>query len=143
MDDPIILALVLAGAALAVAGLIGLNRLIGGWSPAALGDLEAAGTRLAEDVVGFEPGEGACAADGQAALVLEKGGERLGLVLARGDRTVTRVFRPGEVGAVAREGAALVFRFSDFTLPRARVIMADDAEAEAWRSKIARFARSS
>jgi hypothetical protein len=143
MDDPVILALILAGSALAVAGLVVLNRLIGGWSPAVLGDLQAAGGRLAEDVVGFEPGEGACAADGRAALVLEAGGERLGLVLTRGDRTVTRVFRPGEVDAVSRDGAALDFRFSDFTLPRARAIMADEAEAEAWRSKIARFARQS
>jgi hypothetical protein len=143
MDDPIILSLILAGAALAVAGLVVLNRLIGGWSPASLDDPEAAGARLAEDVVGFEPGEGACAADGRAAVVLEADGQRLGLVLARGGRTVTRVFRPGEVDAVSREGAALDLRLADFTLPRARVIMADEAEAEAWRSRIARFARPS
>ena len=140
-ENPIILAALGAAVLISILALAALNRLLGGWTPAALEDLDAAGVRLAEDVVDFDPGEGVLAADGRAALVLDSEGARCGLVLAKGGRTVTRVLGSGGLVAAEREGAALRLRLDDFTLPRAQVIMGDETEAQAWLERLRGFVK--
>lgn len=143
MNDPVILALVLAISALSITGLVLLNRRLGGWTPARLDSLEAAGRCLADDVVGFVPGEGALGSDGAAALVEERGGDRLGLVIARGDRCVTRALRPGELIAVTREGATLTLHLADFTFARFATTLKDEETAARWAERAARFTSAS
>jgi len=133
---------VLAGSAIAVAGLVGLNALVGGWSPARIDSLDEAAERLAHDLVGFHGGDGVLAADGRAALILDRDGPRLGLVVALRDRLVSRGIAPGDLTAAeinARDAAALDLRLSDFTFSHAQVRFAAPAEAEAWRTRLRRF----
>lgn len=129
MDDPLILIAVLAASALSITALVLLNRWLGGWTPTQLDSVEAAGARLSDDVIGFRPGEGALAADRRAALVEEAGGDRLGVVIARGDRFVTRALGPREIIAVNREGLTLTLDLGDFTFSRVVVTLDDEAEA--------------
>ncbi|PWE16386.1 hypothetical protein DDZ18_13260 [Marinicauda salina] len=142
MNDVLLISLVLAGSALSIAALVALNVMVGGWSPARLDDAEAAAGQLAADIIGFEPGERVCGAQGRAALVMERSGDRLGLVLARGDRFVTRAIRAGELRETVRRGATLELRFSDFTLPSAEITFPDERSAAAWAAEAQRFVAS-
>jgi len=136
---------VLAGSAAAVAGLVGLNAMVGGWTPARVDSLDEAVERLAKDLVGFEPGEGVLAADGRAALVLDRDAPRLGLVIARRDRLVCRGLKAGDIASVAadaRDSTSIDLRLTDYTLPQVRVRLSDSAEAEAWLTRLRPFART-
>lgn len=139
MDDPLILIVVLLVSAVSITGLVLLNRRLGGWTPARLDGVDAAARRLGDDVIGFEPGEGVLAADAGAALIEERGGKRLGLVLARGDRCVTRALRPEEIIAITREGATLTLHLADFTLPRIVTTLEDEPTAARWADRATRF----
>ena len=134
MDDPLILFAVLAVSAVSITALVLLNRWLGGWTPARLEDIEAAGQHLRDGVIDFRLPErddmNALARDGAGALFLETGGDRLGLVLARGDRFICRALRPGEILAVTQDGPVLDLHIADFTLRRAR--LAFETESEAW-----------
>jgi hypothetical protein len=141
MNDLLTLAAVLLGSALAVGLVIGLNALLGGWTPSSIGSLESAAEALERDVLGFRAGDEAVAAtDGRAALVMEAGGARLGLALSRGDIIVSRALRPGEVRGADAQGPRLVITMDDFTLPRAYLTLADDDEARLWAGRVTRFA---
>jgi len=139
MNNPIVLIIVLLVSALSITGLVLLNARLGGWSPARIDSAEAAGAELEGDVIGFEAGRGAVSADGLGALVEERGGSRLGLVLARGDRLVTRALNPGEILAVTREGESVTLHLADFTLPRAVLIFGDETIAGDWADRAARL----
>lgn len=139
MSEPLILILVLIASAVSITALVLLNRWLGGWTPARLDSLQAAAGHLADDIVGFEAGEGALAVDARAALVEERGGRRLGLVLARGDRCVTRALAPGELIAVTREGATLTLHLADFTLNRVVTTLQDETTAMRWADRAGRF----
>ncbi|WP_429910592.1 hypothetical protein [Glycocaulis sp.] len=141
-DSPLAVLAVLAVSALAVGALIVLNRFIGGWQDIRFEDTGLPSQRLEEDVVGFRPGEGVIAANGLAALVMEEGEARLGLVLARANRCVTRVMRPGEIARLEADGARFHIHFNDFTLPRVTVDL-DDASAQGWGERMRRFVRQS
>lgn len=141
MDDPLMLAAILAGSAAAISALILLNRWLGGWTPSRLDSLADAGERLGADVVGFRPGAGALATDRLAALVREEGGDRLGLVIARGDRYVTRALAPGELLSVRREGRTLTLHIADFTLSRVGVTLEDEAAARDFETLAKRLTR--
>lgn len=141
-DSPLAILIVLGVSALAVSALILLNRLMGGWQDIRFDDPVLPSQRLEEDVVGFRPGEGVVAANGLAALVMELGEERLGLVLARANRCVTRVLRPGEIARLEADGGSFHIHFNDFTLPRVTIDL-DDAAARGWGERLRRFARQS
>lgn len=143
MDDPLILIGVLVVSAVSITGLVLLNRRLGGWTPARLESLDAAARHLTGDVIGFVPGQGVLSADVRAALIEERGGARLGLVLARGDRCVTRALRPEEIIAVHREGATLTLHLADFTFARAVVTLDDETIAARWAERAARFTSES
>lgn len=139
-DSPLALVIVLGVSALAVGGLIALNRFIGGWSDVRFEDVSLPALRLEEDVIGFRAGEGVIANDGLAALVMEQGGARLGLVLARGDRCVTRAIRPGEIARLEADGPRFHIHFNDFTLPRVALDL-DEAAADGWGARMRGFVR--
>lgn len=139
-DSPLTILIVLGVSALAVGALIVLNRLIGGWQDVRFEDPSLPSRRLEEDVVGFHAGEGVVSADGLAALVMERGEARLGLVLARANRCVTRVVRPGEIARLDADGARFHIHFNDFTLPRVTIDLDDDA-AQGWGDRMRRFMR--
>lgn len=141
-DSPLALVIVLAASALAVGGLILFNRLIGGWKDVEFADTAMPAQRLEEDVTGFEAGEGVLSSDRKAALVMEKGEARLGLVIARGDRCVTRAIRPGEIARLDADGPRFHIHFNDFTLPRVTLDL-DESAARGWEDIMRRFVRES
>ncbi len=66
---------------------------------------------------------------GRAALFRLAGGG-LALVVAFGDRLVTRVLREGDIAAVEEmQEASLLVRLRDFTLPRVRLAAGDREQA--------------
>ncbi|KPP81504.1 MAG: hypothetical protein HLUCCA04_06825 [Oceanicaulis sp. HLUCCA04] len=138
-DSPLAILAVLGVSALAVGAMILFNRLIGGWQDIRFDGPGLASRRLEEDVVGFRSGEGVVSSDGLAALVMEQGGARLGLALARANRCVTRVIRPGEIARLEAEGGRFHIHFNDFTLPRVTIDL-DDAAAPGWGERMRRFA---
>ncbi|MFC4725336.1 hypothetical protein AB6B38_09340 [Glycocaulis abyssi] len=139
-DSPLALLIVLAASALAVGGLIALNRFIGGWSDIRFEDVSLPAQRLEEDVIGFRSGDGVIASNGLAALVMEQDEARLGLVLARGDRCVTRALRPGEIARLEGDGPRFHIHFNDFTLPRVTLDL-DESAAEGWETIMRRFVK--
>lgn len=139
-DSPLALVIILGLSALAVGGLIVLNRFIGGWSDVRFEDVSLPAQRLEEDVTGFRAGEGVIANGGLAALVMEQGEARLGLVIARGDRCVTRAIRPGEIDRLDADGQRFHIHFNDFTLPRVTLDL-DGSAAKRWEAIMRRFVR--
>jgi hypothetical protein len=142
MNEILTLLGVLLASALAIAGLVVLNRWLGGWQPARLESPEHAATCLANDVVGFRAGDTVIFDQGTGALATERGGDRIGLVQARGDRFVTRVLSNGDVAGVEREGRTLTLRLCDYTFSRLDAVMPDEAEAEVWAERLNGFLRA-
>lgn len=141
MSDIVTLAAVLMGSALAIALVIGLNAMLGGWAPPRIDSVDAAGQALERDILGFRAGaQGVAAADKRAALVMEADGARLGLALSQGDLIVSRALRPGEVRRAEAQGQRLVIIMDDFTLPRAHLMLADEDEARLWAERVTAFA---
>ncbi|MBI1264490.1 MAG: hypothetical protein GC187_07130 [Alphaproteobacteria bacterium] len=142
MSDIVTLAAVLLGSALAIALVIGLNAMLGGWAPSRIDSAGAAAQALERDILGFRAGaQGVAAADRRAGLVMEADGGRLGLALSLGDGIVSRALRPAEVRGAQAQGERLVIRIDDFTLQRACITLANEDEARLWAGRITRFAR--
>lgn len=141
MSDIVTLAAVLLGSALAIALVIGLNAMLGGWAPPRIDSVDAAAQALERDILGFRAGaQGVAAADRRAGLVMEADGGRLGLALSQGDVIVSRALRPGEVRGAQAQGERLVITMDDFTLPRAHLTLADETEARLWADRVTGFA---
>lgn len=141
MSDIVTLAAVLLGSALAIALVIGLNAMLGGWAPSRIDSVDAAAQALERDILGFRAGaQGVAAADRRAGLVMEADGGRLGLALSQGDVIVSRALRPGEVRGAQAQGERLVITMDDFTLPRAHLTLADETEARLWADRVTGFA---
>ncbi|MCC5996251.1 MAG: hypothetical protein JJU18_07785 [Oceanicaulis sp.] len=142
MNELVTLILILFGSALAVSLVVALNAFLGGWTPSALDNAESAAEALERDVLGFQAGDAAVASsDKRAALVMETGGERLGLALASGASVVSRALRPGEVRSAHTDGARLVIKLDDFTLPRAELTLSSEDEAGRWAERVNQFAK--
>jgi hypothetical protein len=142
MSEAYTLTLVLGASALAIALLVALNVFLGGWTPSRLGDLTAAGRRIAVDVLGFEASaEGVLDADKSAALVFETGRRRVGLAACLGDRIAVRALRPGDLRGVETQSSVLVVRLDDYTLPQIRLRFAEPALAERWADELHTFMR--
>lgn len=117
--------------AIAIMALIGLNAWMGGWTPSQVESLEDAAARLKQDLLAFEPGNGVMAKDRRAAIIMEKGTGRIGLVVAQGDILVTRLITPAEIARAEVDNDILALRFHDFTFPDTKFVF-DDVEAAAW-----------
>lgn len=135
MDDIATLIIVLGASALAIALLVVLNMILGGWRAARIEGPDDAVRLMADGVFGFQA-DGPVGLDsgGRAALAREAGGARLGLALVMGDRITVRALRPGDVKAVSRDGVRLTLTLADYTLPRAELRFADADAAMDWEA---------
>lgn len=129
-------ALYLLGSLLGIGLLVGLNLLLMGRARPRL-DPAAAAALLAAEHPGFRASDIAVTAAADAALVEDAAGA-LYLVMTLGDRLVSRGLAKTHPATVTRDGRTLTLRFRDFTFPRARLVFADDAEAEDWQKRLAR-----
>ncbi len=129
--------LVIGASALAIGLLVVLNIIIGGWSTARLRTQDEAVEALRAGVFGFEAaGPVVLDAEGRGALAREAHGERMGLAVVFGDKVTVRALGGGDVRAVTRDGARLTIRLNDYTLPTARLHLADAAAAQAWQADL-------
>ena len=85
---------------------------------------------------GFAAGAAALSADGTTALVENARDGAPWLVHAMGDGLVTRNLARDGLAAVSRAGKTLTLQLSDFTLPLARVALADEASARQWAARL-------
>lgn len=130
MDDP----RVIAGAVLAVAALVALAWRFG--VPAArIGDVAEAGARFVEDFPDDEVVSGVLDREGRAALLELAEGTRVGLVMAFGDRFVTRRLGARDLRAARAGGGVLLLRLDDPVLPAVALELGEEA-AEHWRRRL-------
>ena len=131
------LELVVIGSLVGIALMVALNVWLGLSEPARIFDAADAARRLDVDAVGFSSGEGVVSETGRAALVEEAGGDRIGLLLARGDRIIIRYLAKGGVRdtRMDEEGALTLF-LKDFTLPKAVFEFADREIARRWADRL-------
>ena len=142
MNDGMTYALALMGAGFGI-GLIVLLNIAMGWTRLRLDTEDKARRFLKRDVMGFEAGdEQALTTDRCGFICLEAGGERLGLVLARGDNAVVRALRAGDVRRVDRQGATLTITLYDYTLPRVVLELGRDGQSQAWAERVETFVRA-
>ena len=126
----------LAGSLLGVALIVGLNVLLLGRASAKLDGLAPAKARLAAEVPGFTAGAAALSGDGTSALIENAQDGALWLVAAKGDGLVTRNLTRDGLTGVSRAGKSLTLSLSDFTLPRAKVPLQDEASAREWARRL-------
>lgn len=142
MDDGLTYVLALIGAAIGI-GLIVLLNIATGWTRLRLDTEDRALGLLKRDVMGFKAGdERALTPDRRGFLCLEANGERIGLVLARGDNAVVRALRPGEVRSADAQGSTLTLLLYDYTLPRAVLELGQDGQAQGWADRLTAFGRA-
>lgn len=127
MSLPILVAMVVIGISVAVAAV----HLTGGSVRAAFGGPEQALRRFAVDF----PDEAVVAVhltrDARTAFLKLADG-RIGIVHGVGDRFLTRLLKPADIGdAGPREPAGVTLRLNDFTWPGGVFEFADAAAAEA------------
>ncbi|XBQ16511.1 MAG: hypothetical protein ABL308_01230 [Oceanicaulis sp.] len=141
MSDVVILITVLGASAISVGLIIALNAWLGGWTPRRFATLKDAARAIEDQVFGFDPSEdGVLARGGRAALIVERGGGRLGLATTAGDRAIVRALRPGELQGVSLEGSTLTLTLGDYTFPKAWLTFEDAATASIWAERAEGFA---
>lgn len=128
------------GSIAGIALLVGLNIMLFGATGVKLTSASDAIRRLKEEIAGFRAGDTVIDTAQSAALVENAHDGSLHLVVARGDGLVTRALKKGAVKTLARDGATLSLRLTDFTLPRAKLTLADEALARDWETRLARQA---
>ena len=142
MDDGLTYLLALIGSAFGI-GLIVLLNVATGWTRMRLDTEDKALGLLKRDVMGFKAGdEQALTPDRRGFLCVEANGERIGLVLARGDNAVVRALRRGEVRSVEAQGSTLTLLLYDYTLPRAVLDLGRDGQAQGWADRLTAFVRA-
>jgi hypothetical protein len=125
----------LAASVVGIAAMVGLCLLLFGREVTKL-DTRSAAARLAWDVPGFRLGHSALSADARSAVLENLSDGSLWLVTARGSDFVTR--RLSRKDMTARNGAALAFRFSDFTFPQAVFAFHDEDVARDWELRMSK-----
>ena len=142
MNEGMTYLLALVGAAFGI-GLIVLLNVAMGWTRLRLDTEDRAQRFLKRDVMGFQTGGAqALTPDRRGYICLEPDGERIGLVLARGDNAVVRALRPGDLRSVDAQGSVLILIIYDYTLPRAVLDLGRDGQAERWAEQLERFVRA-
>jgi hypothetical protein len=130
--------LLLAGSVLGITAMVVFNAWLRISPSARLDSLEEAMHRLDVDSVGFEAGEGVLTADGQAALIQERSGACLALLVARGSDVVIRYLTPGTVRDVETDGDdTLRLRLNDFVFAPARLQFDSAGTAAHWADALA------
>jgi hypothetical protein len=127
--------LYLAASVVGIAAMVGLCAFLFGRDVVKL-DTRSAAARLAWDVPGFRLGHSALAADQRSAVLENANDGSLWLVTARGSDFVTRRLSRNDVKA--RDGAALSFRFPDFTFPAAMIAFPDETVARDWELRMSK-----
>ena len=128
---------VFLGSILGISAMIALVVFTKLWVPARIQSVQDAVERLDQDASGFAAGQGALSADGQVALIEEKGGTSVGLVAARGDNYVIRYLKPGSIDAARMsEDACLDIRLNDYTFAPVRMVFDEAEPARFWADKL-------
>ncbi|WP_417486063.1 hypothetical protein [Maricaulis sp.] len=131
------LILLIVGSILGVSAMVFVNARLGISQTAKLSGLDEAIERLDADRVGFEAGEGVLALDGEGALVAERSGLCLGLLVARGSDFVIRYLAPGSVrDAVVEAETTLRLRLHDFVFAPARLRFDSAETAATWADRL-------
>ncbi|MFS2317816.1 hypothetical protein RMQ97_07750 [Maricaulis sp. D1M11] len=129
--------LILAGSVAGIAAMVVANIYLKPFRPAEIVSLDDAAHRLDIDAVGFQPGEGILAVDGRSALVEERNGERLGLLVARGSDVVIRYLVPGMVRSARLDGQGGVrLSLKDFTFAPVDIPMGQTRLARQWADRL-------
>lgn len=137
MENP----LIALTSVLAVALLVGLNWLIGGWRPLRIEDRAAAAERYRQDYWDDAVSDAACDDDGRAALLILEGAEAIGLVAVLGDKMVTRRLERGMVKAATLDGEGrLSLVLADFVLPCVRLTLRSEQAARDWHGRLLHLA---
>ena len=130
----------LVGSVLGVSAMVLINAWLGISRSACLTDLEDAARRLDADRVGFDAGDGVLAVDGEGALIAERSGDCLGLLIARGSDFVIRYLVPGSVrDAVIEDGTSVRLRLNDFVFVPAKLRFETADEAMIWANRLSAF----
>lgn len=133
--------LFLLASVLAVALLVGLNWLIGGWRALRLEDEAAAVSRYRQDYWDDAVSGTARDENGRAALMTLEGADAIGLVALLGDKMVTRRLDRGMVKAATLDGEGrLVLMLADFVLPRVTLTLRSEQAARDWHGRLLRLA---
>lgn len=142
MNDGMTYVLALMGAAFGI-GLIVLLNIAMGWTRLRLETEEKARRFLKRDVMGFQMGDAqVLTPDRRGFLCLEANGERIGLVLARGDNAVVRALRAGELRRVEAQGSTLTLMLYDYTWPRVTLDLGREGQTQVWADRLAAFVRA-
>lgn len=125
-----------------------INRWLGGYTPARLGDERDALSRLRQDFPSFETKATLVGSDGKSAMLRGVcGGDRdsIALVEAVGDRFLTRILRPGDIGALFLEpatkdtGQKLRLQLRDFTNSAFEIALPAGTNGSQWHKRLSRF----
>ena len=128
---------ILAGSAIAIGSLIGLNAWMGGWTPSRIDSIDAVIKRLVDDNVVFDAGDCVLATDHQSALVMSTNGSQIGLVVARGDILISRLLDAATIKSAQCDDAGnLIIALRDLTMAKARINLGDAARANDWARKL-------
>ena len=142
MNDSMTHILALIGAGFGI-GMIILLNIAMGWTRLRLNTETEAQRFLKRDVMGFKVGsEETLTPDRCGYLCLEADGERIGLVLARGDNAVVRALRPADVRSAQVNGTTLMLALNDYTLPRVVLDLGRDGQAAQWADRFETFMRA-
>jgi hypothetical protein len=128
---------ILIGSLIGVSSMVAMAYFMKTWTPARLESLDDARHRLNIDAVGFDAGRAVLSIDGKVALVEEQGGERIGLLAARGDGVVIRYLKSGMIkGARMGEDASLLIGLRDFTFAPVTMKFDDNESSRLWADKL-------
>lgn len=128
--------LYLIGSLAGVGLLVVLNWVLFGAARGTIASTDALAAALAHESPDFWPGAAAIGAEANAGLMENAADGRVFLAVARGDGLITRALVHGVLRDVARDGAALTLRLNDFTLPKVRLTLADEAAAQHWQARL-------
>lgn len=132
--DPVIA----IGSVVAVALMVLLNWLIGGWQTLRLDDPQMAVKRFLEDYWDADIAETRLSDDGKAALLELRDDDRIGLVVAMGDKLVTRQLGQSDVRRVEmrKKGEAyeLSVQLQEFSFAPLLLTFSREAEARRWKT---------
>jgi hypothetical protein len=116
--------------------LVGLNVLLFGAESARIATVADAVRRLRQESADFYAADATLDVTRRAALLQNARNGGLYLVVVKGNGLVTRALKKGALKTFAREGTTLSLRLADFTLPRAKLTLPDEATAEAWEARL-------
>ena len=121
-----------------VAGLIMLAHLLGGSRGGSIATESDAKAIFAKHVTDFEVGDAVLSETGRSALISEKNGGRLGVVLVVGDEFAVRTLAAGDVSDVdlnrsrRKDQFDLTLHLKDVTCPKVALRMRDDIDDNYW-----------